>query len=480
MAAPPLREWPFTGRRLRPLPSVVPGDGPPPAAGPPTFGQLYSWREIEAYPESGRGEANLPATLDVRGRDLTTVLGALRTLSDRHEALRTRYELDAGVPRVWHDAAAPLPVQVRPQELRGPEEVERCGAELLARAVPMTGGPCWRGEVLQYAGRPAALILSLSHLVVDVWAVRELTGQLQALLRRPRDGGPDSPPPSRLAAEEAAVAEIQWPATRRYWERVLLEGDPVAWPVPAAGTPAPRIQATLTSAALGGLAEDAARRHGVGAPAVVLTAVLTALAPVLDQRRLRIGLMTSNRSRPELRHVVGTLNQLVPLVVDVNPDHSVADQLRQVHWAAVRAYRHARYDVDRVLELAGSRSTGPAAVDPDGFGRLFPAWFNYLQLDDPATPVAPPDDPRAAELVWTPRARAFGQPLDVRVTVSGGRTAVAVRVDPALIPADVLITVLRRTTAVIAAAAGAAAGAGRELRVDALTPNLFPAEVPDP
>jgi hypothetical protein len=40
---------------------------------PLSFGQLYSWREIESYPSPWLPEANLPATWDLRGLSMARV-----------------------------------------------------------------------------------------------------------------------------------------------------------------------------------------------------------------------------------------------------------------------------------------------------------------------------------------------------------------------------------------------------------------------
>ena len=59
------------------------------ASAPLSFGQLYSWREIESYPREWLREANLPATWDLRGLSMSQVDAALRRLVDWHEPLRT-------------------------------------------------------------------------------------------------------------------------------------------------------------------------------------------------------------------------------------------------------------------------------------------------------------------------------------------------------------------------------------------------------
>lgn len=437
---------------------------------PLSFGQLYSWREIETYPPEWLGEANLPATCDLRGRSVPTVHRALERLVQRHEALRTSYRLSGGNPRQMIDGRIASPVTTVDRPVSGPADAERTTTELLRVPFAMTGGLCWRGVLVSSGGAPVFLSLSFSHLICDVWSVRELQAQLEALLRDPAAAEPPpGPSPRELGEGERTQPARRHDAADRYWQAVRADPSVPPWPTTPARALRPRIQATLHSHRLGGLAADAARRHGVTAPAVLLALVAAGLAGHTGTDRVAISLMSSNRFRPELRRVVGTLNQLVPVVADVDRASPLSEHITRVNWASAKAYRHSSYDIDRI-----------AALGDGSFNRLFPSWFNYLQLDD-----APgdPGDRRPAELEWTPAARPFGQPFDVRVTVRGGRTSLAVRVDPELMPAAALVGLLRLVGYGVAqAVADPAAALGHLLAGPAhtLPAALFPPDAPTP
>jgi Non-ribosomal peptide synthetase modules and related proteins len=199
-----------------------------------------------------------------------------------------------------------------------------------------------------------------------------------------------------------------------------------------------RVQATLHSHRLGGLAAQVARKHGVTPPSVLVALVAAGLAEHTGAERVAVSLMASNRFAPEYQHVVGTMNQLVPVVLPVEGGSSLAEHITKVHWAGAKAYRYSCYDVDRIAALAAT--TGKPAGHDCWFNHLFQSWFNYLQLDGQA---ADPTSSTRAKLAWTPLARQYGQPFDVRVTVRGGRTSVALRTDPEVIPADAVTDILR-------------------------------------
>lgn len=403
---------------------------------PLSYGQLYSWRELETYPSHWLAEANLPATCDLRGRSPQTVRRALQRLIQRHEVLRTWFRLEAGVPRQLIEEHIDPPVVTVDRPVTGPADAERTTTELLDAPFPMTGGLCWRAVLVSSGGAPVFLSLSFSHVIVDIWSVREMQAQFEVLLRDPEaPDGPDELSPRVLAAFERAQPVRRHDAAERYWQSVLTDLRVPTFPTIPPRVTRPRIQATLHSHRLGGLAASAAKLHGVTAPAVVLALVAAALARHTGTDRVAISLMSSNRFRPEHRRIVSTMNQLVPVVADVDRSAPLSEHITRLNWASAKAYRNSSYDVDQIIACA-KRAGGT-----DGsFHALFPSWFNYLQFDDVP---ADPQDTRPAELVWTPSARPFGQPFDVRVTVREGRISLAVRVDPELIPAQALVGLLR-------------------------------------
>ncbi|CAN5829832.1 hypothetical protein BH18ACT7_BH18ACT7_09810 [soil metagenome] len=440
---------------------------------PWSYGQLYSWREVETYPTQWLAEANLPATCDLRGHSPQTVQRALAGLVRRHEALRTTFRLDDGVPTQRIEDRVDLPLVSVDRPVSGPADADRTTTELLTAPFPMTGGLCWRGVLVCSGGTPVFLSLSFSHLIVDVWSVRELQAQFEALLRDPDSPSqlPDLSPRELARREREQTAGRRQLAVQRYWQGVLADSRVPQLPTTPPRVTRPRIQATLHSHQLGGLAASAAKRHGVTAPAVVLAMVVAGLAGHTGTDRVVISLMSSNRFLPEHRRVVSTLNQLIPVVADADRACSLSEHITRLNWASAKAYRHSSYDVDQVRTLAAADGS---------FNRLFPTWFNYLQLDDVP---ADPRDPRPAVLEWTPTARPYGQPFDVRVTARQGRTSVAMRVDPELISATALVGMLRRLAfGVQEAVSSPETRVGDLLEVSpaSLPAALFPASVPPP
>jgi hypothetical protein len=436
---------------------------------PLSFGQLYSWREIDSYPAAWKSEANLPATWDLRGFSAERVEAALQQLVRWHEPLRTSYELRDGVPvqRVHTDIE--LPIERVKRLITSRRDADRTTAELLSVPFPMTGELCWQGRLVSWRGSPMFLALSFSHLILDVWSVQELHTQLRGLLVNPNDPTVATrvgPSPRALAGEQRTEAGgRRQQSAERYWQEVLAEPT-VQLPVLPVGAERPRIQATLHSTQLGVRTARVARELGVTPPAVLAALVTAGLSRQLGTDRIVLSLMSSNRFAPGHRHVVGTMNQLIPVPIAVDEDASLGQHITKLHWASARAYRYSSYDLDKVTAMV-TGSTSPDAATRR-FNELFPCWFNYLQLD---AERPNPSDRSRAELEWTPVARQYGQPFDVRVTARGGRTSLAIRVDPELIPADGLLELLRLV-------ADGVRQAGEDPRTPLAELWQYPAELP--
>lgn len=441
---------------------------------PLSFGQLYSWREIEAYPADGKQEANLPATWDLRGFSPEQVQLALRQLIRRHEPLRTAYHLDNGVPVQRVHADPPAPVELVDRLITDAGEPDRHTAELIGVALAMTGQLCWRGVQVSSHGAPMYLSLSFSHLILDVWSVLALQSQFSDLLASAgAEPAGAEPAPRELACQQRQDSgQSRRAGAERYWRQVLTTQPAHQLPALADGVRKDRIQATLHSHRLGVLAAQVARAQGVTPPAVLLGLIAAALSEHIGAERITMSLMSSNRFAAEHRHLVTTMNQLIPVLVQVEPGASLAEHITKAHWSGAKAYRHSSYDLDQVLAIAAE-----SGVDA-GFNGLFRCWFNYLQLD--AVPLDPARR-TPAELVWQPLARQFGQPVDVRVTVREGRTSIALRADPEVMPADALAGVLRVVSQGVALAAASPASSLADLwnsRGADLPAALFPPAAP--
>ena len=448
------------------------------ADAPVSCGQLYSWRELETYPQDWMREANLITCWGVRGLPLERVAAALQRLIDRHETLRTTYQLRDGKP-VQHVHEAPTPPVERVdrviRSLADWNDAEHERAEADGAPFSMIDDLGWRATLVTSSGEPMFLSLCLSHQIVDIWSLLNLKVQFKALLADLDAPAPHAPTPRELACAAPGGQN----GIDQYWRRLLDDDAMYQLPSLPAGVKRNRIQATLHSSRLGWLAARVAKRNGVTTPTVLMALVAAALSWHLDTERVAISLMSSNRFRREHQNIIGTMNQLIPVIAAVDHGSTLAEYVKKLHWVAAKAYRYSGYDIDRVSALAaetvaaGERS----AVHDCWFNYLFRTWFNYVQFDNQAPE---PGEDMPARLVWTPLARQYGQPIDIRVTAKEGSLALALRADPAIIRADELTSILRAVAVGVYLAANEPGTSLKEMWSWDIPASLFPQELPDP
>ncbi len=377
-------------------------------------------------------------------------------LVELYEPLRTTYQQAGGTPvqRVHHELALEpaieraepsLPIERVDRLITDYADPDRTTAELVSRPIAMTDSLGWQGVLVSTDGAPMFLSLSFSHLILDVWSVIELGRQFRELVAAPHCAAVTArigPSPRELARrQQQELSSPRQDGIERYWRRILSDDLIHQLPTLAPGATSNRIQATLHSRHLGRLVAQVGKQLGATPPAVLLALVAAGLSAHTGSARFAISVMSSNRFAPELQHAVGTLNQLIPVLVTVDQGQSLAEHAKKLHWASARAYRYSSYDLDRVAAIAAT--TGPQAGSNGWFNDLFPCWFNYLQFDDHPAGDGDPAEDNPAELAWTPLARQYGQPFDVRVTLQGGLTSLALRTDPDVIDAQALASILR-------------------------------------
>ncbi|WP_187281019.1 condensation domain-containing protein [Nonomuraea sp. C10] len=406
---------------------------------PLSHGQLFSWREIERYPPGWGHEANLPSTWDLRGLSPALVDRALERLVRRHETLRTTYHLRDGLPVQRVHEEVRLPVERVDRQVADPTEHERVKLERLAIPFPMTGDLNWRALMVTYRGAPMYLSLTFSHLIVDVWSIHHLQDQFKALVAGSGAAVETGFTPRELARRQR---EESWrprqAASERYWRDVLAGGLTDRLPTLPARTEKERLELTLTSRRLGGLAAQAGRTHGVTPPAVIMAFVAAGLARHLDTDRVTMSLMSSNRFAQEDQHNIGTMNQLIPFVTAVDRGATLAEHIKRLHWAGAKAYRHSCYDFDQVTAMAARAGEDPG--HDCWVNHLFRAWFNYVQVDRRPADSA---DQTPATLRWTPLAQSYGQAFRVRVEVDDGETRVLMLADPDVLPPEAMVDIMR-------------------------------------
>ncbi|MFF2079065.1 condensation domain-containing protein [Kitasatospora sp. NPDC058162] len=321
--------------------------------------------------------ANLPQVWELpAGTTVRQVEEALTALQDRHEALRTRYE----------DIGGGTPVQIvlppRPVTVAGPpreSDPVRVADSLGATPFDITVELPWRTALVTENGELRWLAVCLHHVATDGWSVNQLRREFLTLLSVGALPDGEVPTCRALAAEQWSEANgTRRRSARKHWQKIFGKAPAMVRdgaPESVNGRWGRYGTAELTDAAT-----LVARAHQLSLPSVMLSAYCRAAAQYDGLGEIMVAVFTNNRSDPRWEKLLTTQDQVIPLVVPIDPDEPFGAFAGKLHWELFRSYRHGEYHVDDMLEIAAEHGfTGTVNGCFDGsVSGLFTYFFNYM------------------------------------------------------------------------------------------------------
>lgn len=337
---------------------------------PVTFGQLSVWRSIQDLPPERRASANLLRTWKIpAGTTVVLLEHAIQHLITRHESLRTVYRFTGvrGIEQVVSSDAS-LPVAACELGSRIHELVDSVAADLAARAFNIKREKPLRATVVTNQGHPEYLVLCVHHMAADGAALEILHDELVTLLAGKDLAGP-APNCRALASEQMSTA---WTSRRlaaeRYWRRVFENAALTSDIGDATGTV---LWAELRSTVVSKSVPELSRKLRVSIQSVIFAAYCKALCERTGGHQILVGLIAGNRVDPRYKGLVSSLDQLVPVLVDLRQNEQFDSFVLRVHRLAFTAYRHACFDVDSLQAV--EREFGV-----NGSGAGFRYFFNFM------------------------------------------------------------------------------------------------------
>ena len=325
---------------------------------------------------------------------------ALRTLSDRHESLRTRLDFVDGrlLRRVEPASAVCIPV-LDWTHLSSGDYSEDAMRMFTQRPFDLAAEVPWRACLaLLWDGR-VDLLVTAHHSACDGWSMNILIEDLAALYASDADaiapadlGGSFT---QLLVHEQALAALPQAESARNFWRSALACGvEALNLPL-RASRPAVRdsrgeeVGFTVSRERLHGV--DALARRLRATRFMVLTAAWkTVLWRYCGQSRITLGTPVSTRDARFDRLVACVVNT-IPLTVDLDPRLSFAELIARVRATCLKSFDNAFLPFDEIARSAGAvrdLSTTPLfqamlVVEP---GRRTPADFSGVHAR--AAPLA--------------------------------------------------------------------------------------------
>ncbi|MFC7519028.1 amino acid adenylation domain-containing protein, partial [Herbaspirillum sp. GCM10030257] len=305
------------------------------------------------------GEADLtlhmPAGLRLKGRlDLRALQRALDRLIDRHEVLRTTFDLADGVP-MQHIGDAGLGFALQEQDLSDRNdahaELQHLVVDEASTRFDLQAGPLARGRLIRMGPEEHVLLITMHHIVSDAWSLEVLVRELGILYRAFTHDRED--PLAPLAVQYADYAAWQrcglagdaMAIQAEYWQRTLAGAParielPCDYPRPALMDPRGGMAGLNLDAGLVGELKAFSQRNGTTLFVTLLAAWAVVLGRLSGQQELVIGTPVANRSRVELEPLIGFFLNNLALRVDLSGQPAVGELLQRVKKQALEAQQH--------------------------------------------------------------------------------------------------------------------------------------------
>jgi amino acid adenylation domain-containing protein len=327
---------------------------------PLSFAQQRIWLVDQLSP--GSAAYNVPIALRLRGPlDGAALRASVRSVIQRHEALRTTFASIDGVP---HQVIDPeprfdwderdLPADTDAPALR--QEVTREARQ----SFDLARGPLVRATLWRLGEQDHALLLNLHHIVSDGWSMAVFARELGALYRARVEGGAPALPELPIQYADFAVwqrehlrgAALDEQLT--YWKDRLTGVPTLNLPTDRPRPPVQTFRGSHQSALLPRTLLDRLSRVARREHCTLFMAGLAAFAVLLHrysgQRDVVVATPIANRDRPEVGNLIGFFVNTLPVRIELGGDPTFAELLRAVRDETFDAYEHQSAPFEKLVE----------------------------------------------------------------------------------------------------------------------------------
>jgi amino acid adenylation domain-containing protein len=287
---------------------------------PASYSQQRLWFLDQLQP--GSAAYNVVSGVRLEGPlDATLLSSALDQVVARHEALRTTFESEAGVPVQVVAPALVIPLPVDDLSALPPEardaQLARALAETATAPFDLGRGPLVRARLVRLAENDHVFVVNANHIVVDGISISILFKEISALYAALRAGQPSPLPAVTIQFADYAL-----------WQRELLAGaelerllaywrERLGGELPSTELPADHPRPATPSRRGGRICARLASREGLDALtalcrqertsafAGLLSAFALTLQRYTGQDDVVVGSPFGNRSRAEIEESIG-------------------------------------------------------------------------------------------------------------------------------------------------------------------------------
>jgi amino acid adenylation domain-containing protein len=327
---------------------------------------------LDQYEEE-KAVYNRPALFRLHGAVSVSALEqSLRATAERHETLRTTYQLKDGELRAV--VLAPAAVPVRIVEAGSLEEALAAVREEAREAFDLSRDLMFRASLYRLGADDWLFSITMHHIASDGWSSRLFLSEMAEVYRACIAGEEPKldPLPIRYADFSAWQRERltgeRLDYLLEYWRAQLADAPsllelPTDHPRPTLQQfSSARLTAILPKELAGGLTK-LAREHDVTLFMVLLAAFQSLLARYSGMRDIVVGTPVAGRTRTEMEPLIGLFVNTLPLRTNLDGDPTFKEILGRVRDTTLEAFSHQELPFEKLVDgLSVARSVRHAPV----------------------------------------------------------------------------------------------------------------------
>jgi amino acid adenylation domain-containing protein len=330
---------------------------------PLSFAQQRLWFMEQLNP--GSALYNCPRVVRLEGRlALDTLERVINEIVKRHEALRTRFEVEESAPMQVIDTWEPRRLEVidlssLPREQREKEVGDRVCEEAIT-GFDLSSGPLLRVKVLKLQEEDHVVLFTTHHIVSDAWSMGILVREVSALYQALIMGEPSPLAELPIQYADFAVWQREWLQGKvldeklRYWRERLAGMEDLELPVDHSRPASPSYRGSGRDFVVGREVAERLRALCSGAGVTLFMTLLAGFDALMSrysgQTDVAIGTDIANRSWAETEGLIGFfVNQLV-MRVEVRPRETFHKLLKRVKEVCLGAYAHQDLPFEKLVE----------------------------------------------------------------------------------------------------------------------------------
>jgi acyl carrier protein len=346
-----------------PLISVEP-EGERPRRAPLSFAQQRLWFIDQLNP--GSAVYNIPGAVRLEGDlDIDALERVINEIIRRHEALRTRFEVNGGEPSQVIDAWTPRKLEIVDLTTLSSEameeEVARRAREEAETGFDLSQGPLLRVKVLKLKDADHVLLYTMHHIASDGWSAGIMISEVETLYKA-FSMGEESP------LDELPIQYADFAIWQRSWlQGEMLENQLAYWrrqlagQLPALELPADRPRPArpsyrgaqhwllLPTALSDSLKALSLKRHST-LFMTLMAAFKTLLYYLTRQTDICVGTDIANRNHAETEKLIGFFVNQLALRTRLSPSLNFEELLRRVREVTLEAFARQDLPFEKLVE----------------------------------------------------------------------------------------------------------------------------------